>query len=334
MKGQFLSIGRVCSALVLLGAGGWSFSASADCPSTPNLPYNFTLSSIAVSRDLPIGSDIPGSINEINISGQCSYSPPHYESPGDPIATCYYGTGAEVSGLPGVYHTGVQGIGIAVTNSDGVRVRGQAPTCAATDVLDRLDSDRRFNFLYRVSFVKTSETVSSGTLVPSQTRYGIGVYTKSGLGTNFNPVISFSGNIIIRTEACSVSSPTINVPLGTHSGTDFAGIGSTVGETAFNVDLNCDATAKVNMRIDGNQDSSGAAGVLALDESSSRASGIGVQVLKGDRGLIDIGSAWLVTESAPAGPYSIPMLARYYKTADSVRAGAANATATFTMIYQ
>lgn len=60
-----------------------------------------------------------------------------------------------------------------------------------------------FNFDVTLELVKTSDTVTSGTLNQSQTRFGIGVYQHDGIGDPNS--VSYAGNINVQQVTCSVS---------------------------------------------------------------------------------------------------------------------------------
>lgn len=100
------------------------------CPSSPPTPFTQQLTQIAVSRALPVGSDIPGTQRVFTFNGNCKGRSGWADvTPGHPIIACYYGSGEEVAGFPGVYETGVEGIGIALQNSAGQRVSGIGSDC-------------------------------------------------------------------------------------------------------------------------------------------------------------------------------------------------------------
>lgn len=311
---------------VLLGIN-YSYGSTVDCPSTPSTPYTFNLASIAVSSDLPVGQDIPGTQKSISFSGKCNASG---NTPGDPIIACYYGIGSEISGMKGVYDSGVPGVGIALTNDNGQRVSGNGQGCDTRGTaLGYLDSNNNFNFTVRLSLVKTSETIQSSSLLESNTQFGLGVYGKSGIGGSQN-YVAYTGDVAIRTQTCTVSNKTINVALGDYNISDFPSIGSVSTNKSFNVELNCDSGANVSIRIDGTS-VPGTQGVVALSSGSDTAEGVGVQILNNNQ-PITIGQQWQVASNTPKGSLNIPFTGRYYRTGD-VTEGPANAIATFTMIY-
>lgn len=178
-----------------------------------------------------------------------------------------------------------------------------------------------------MEFYKTGP-VTAGTMptgiyagIAVQNQFWIFSFANTG-GGNFIPV------------ACSVTNTAIQVPMGNVRPNEFSGPGSSAGEKDFNVPLNCDAGTRVNITLEGTADSSGVAGVLALNPSSTAtvAKGVGLQLLRSNA-PVRLGTPIAVGTVASAGPYTIPLVARYYQTAPTIVGGQANSTATFTMTY-
>lgn len=93
--------------------------AKATC-TTPDLPKMINVASISVPTTLTVGETIPGTEQVTHVAGSCDQS----IDSGLEIVSCYYGTGAEISGLKGVYASGVPGIGVALMNDRGQRISG------------------------------------------------------------------------------------------------------------------------------------------------------------------------------------------------------------------
>jgi len=141
----------------------------------------------------------------------------------------------------------------------------------------------------------------------------------------------------VSVAACTVNNKSIVVPMGTVNTTDFAAEGSTAGTKGFEVPLSCDANTKVNITLNagGAGASDSARGILNLDssDSASVASGVKLQMLYNDAPLVL--NTPIQTGTTPSeGAYIIPFKARYYRTAGSISAGQANASATLTISYQ
>ncbi|CAI1072211.1 Type-1A pilin [Serratia quinivorans] len=139
----------------------------------------------------------------------------------------------------------------------------------------------------------------------------------------------------ITTVACSISSANISVPMGDVLVTKFTGVGAMPVTKNFNVGLNCDANAKVNVSLSGTANSDIAnTDILALSNAGTAgvADGLGVQVLYNGAPLKR--DANLLLKTAAGGVETFPFAARYYQTKSVVKPGKANATATLNLTYQ
>ncbi|MGK9176072.1 type 1 fimbrial protein [Yokenella regensburgei] len=157
--------------------------------------------------------------------------------------------------------------------------------------------------------------------------------------------ITISGNVKLRAFACTT--PDITVDLGKHAAGDFVSIGATSTPVSFEFRINnCDpGINSVNYTF---KPASGVTLVgtgntqyLTLD-SSSTASGVGVQLLKND-GITAVPFNTKIVAPNTGGPngynkttggsFSIPMKARYVRTG-TIIAGTANSAAEFVMTYE
>ncbi|EBT2498146.1 type 1 fimbrial protein [Salmonella enterica] len=145
------------------------------------------------------------------------------------------------------------------------------------------------------------------------------------------------GGTIVPT-GCTVTTPTVAVPLGQRKKSDFTGPGSTTPWQDFSVTLNCNKNARINVRIDATPDSlAGPQGVMRLDKESGNmeATGIGIQIgYRPDGSLVQFGEEKYYRTSRSGGNENVELRARYYQTAQNVTAGKANGTATFTLTYK
>jgi type 1 fimbria pilin len=135
--------------------------------------------------------------------------------------------------------------------------------------------------------------------------------------------------------ACSLSSTSINVPLGDVLVSKFTGITTTVGDKSFNLGLSCDKDAKINVSLAGTQNTdTSESSVLALTSAgqTGTASGVGVQLLYGGVPLKI--NANLLLKASAGGQETLPFTARYYQTKAVVGPGQANSSATLNITYQ
>ncbi|HEY1847474.1 MAG TPA: fimbrial protein [Buttiauxella sp.] len=147
--------------------------------------------------------------------------------------------------------------------------------------------------------------------------------------------ISISGSSAIKNIACTVVNTATDVPMWTFNRSVLPGIGNTIGNTDFTIPLDCQSNVRVNLSIsagaNGAFDSS--RGIINLDTTSGTdAQGIAVQILYKCSGLA-LDTSTFISEPIGLGIRNIPLEARYYQTNDTVTAGTANATATFTLTY-
>lgn len=141
-------------------------------------------------------------------------------------------------------------------------------------------------------------------------------------------------NSIIFTEV-SCQTPSVNVDLGKQYSSKFGGIGSTIGQKAFNIALNdCPSgLSSISYRLDPvNPAFDAKQGVLALDAGG--ATGVGIQITDSNNAVVTLGEAHRFLDTSPSGNYLIPLQAAYYKTADKIEPGKANAALQFTITYQ
>ncbi|XUA18187.1 fimbrial protein [Citrobacter sp. OP27] len=326
----------LCGLLAGLGViAPTAFAANTGCVSSPAIPGLATLGSVAVDATVPVGTIIPGTERYFSFSGNCSTISGVPQ--GSVIITCFYGTGTEVAGMPGVYNTGVSGIGITLINSAGVRISGGGASCDTRNTpLGYISntSAKSYSISMTLALVKTSTTVGTGSLVQAQTKFGIGMYnTGWGLGSNTDSSVSYAGTINYRAISCAVST-LIPVPLPKVPRADFNGIGSTAGDKNFTVPVTCNSPANVSAYMTSSTYLSKPSGVLALTSGTGNAGGVGIQVLYNGSpvafdGYFNVGSILNA-----GGTLNIPFVARYYQATSSVTPGIANATATITMAYQ
>ncbi|KVA21226.1 fimbrial protein [Burkholderia ubonensis] len=183
---------------------------------------------------------------------------------------------------------------------------------------------------------KTATTPSTGTVTAADIpAFYLDSNTNNHKGSHY---IRGLTNISFVSYTCDIDtgSRSITVPLGPVRVDRFSGVGSTYGDRSFNIGLTCTqpaGTYNVALRFSATADSSGAAGVLAITQSSDSAAGVGIQLLM--NGLPVTFDTVLDVGSATAGAtLTIPMTARYYQTRGVMTPGAANGVATFTISYK
>ncbi len=319
--------------LVLGTAALFMPHAKATC-TTPDMPKLINVASISVPTTLAVGSTIPGTEQTVHVAGHCDDS----IDSGLMIVSCYYGTGSEIPGLKGVYDSGVPGVGVALMNEQGQRISGaggvQCDSRGTPIGYVSSDGQLSFNFNVTLELVKTSNEVKSGTLIQSQTEFGIGVFAHEGIGAPNN--ISYAGNVNVQIVTCSVLPRNLTVNLGDFPVSDFIGVGM-LSSTAqdFNVTVNCNTTVQPEVKISSaNGYEPAFEGVIKLTPQTGMATGVGVRMLFD--GNIATFDNYVPTqrEAAANETLDIPFEVRYEQISDEVTPGPANTVATITLAYK
>ena len=150
------------------------------------------------------------------------------------------------------------------------------------------------------------------------------------------PRVNSSG-FTVNTLGCFVDNFDIKVPLGEVGMKQLASVGSTAAEREFSIPLRCDVGTKVKLTL-----GAGNAGVydnvkgllnLADATSTDTAQGVKIQILSNDTPVIYEKLMNIGTQSA-TGTFTIPLKARYYRNADSLKSGNANSSATYIITYE
>ncbi|MDT0639853.1 fimbrial protein [Citrobacter werkmanii] len=299
----------------------WSFSfvVQASCQFvngvTAEIPGYISFGNIAVQRDAPVGSVIAtattGAYNGGNTIAGCTEAWTFRQE-----LTKWQTLSAQGNG---VYNTNVPGVGIRMTSPSGKVLPYDLPINANTYV--NINGDG-----IKAELIKTGD-ITGGTL-------DTGILARASVVNQFYIAnVTLNGNNTITSESCTVTTPTVNVPMDDHEKSEFSGVGSTTDWVNFDIGLTCDVGARINVRIDAAADPSASSqGVMQLD--SGGASGVGIQLhYRPDDATVQYGQERFYWQSV-YGDEIVQLKARYYQTAQTITPGPANATATFTLTYK
>lgn len=152
--------------------------------------------------------------------------------------------------------------------------------------------------------------------------------------------IHFTGNIVDAACAVSVNSENQTVKLGEYRTAVFTGAGVTTVPIPFNIILNdCDpsvsSSAAIAFKGQKNVTDSTLLALSAGGDNRVVATGVGIQIKdRNSTVLVPDGTTYSTPETLFKGSNTLLFTANYKSTADSVTAGSANASATFTINYQ
>lgn len=146
--------------------------------------------------------------------------------------------------------------------------------------------------------------------------------------------IQFNGEII--DAACTVSPTSANqtVTLGQISDKAFLSTGMTAGATAFQIDLtSCPASVtSATVKFDGTP-YQGDNDALELTQVSGVATGVGIQIRNADNTVLPLFTDSQSVTLSQTGTNTLKFNAAYISKAATVTAGPADATATFSVVY-
>lgn len=341
-------------ALASLCLGSSVAWASISC-SGGNQTFTLALpSTVSVPRDAPVGSVLTSWVLSPASTGLFSC-----RVTGDNgLVYAYAGSLFTVNsnirpaggeyGNPVVFNTNVPGIGMAIAGNVYVGgsgygwwgwARAQGGTLLTYGGYGPATYSYSPGAQIAVALVKTSAVVTAGGQVSGgQVAF---VYPAT-YSTNYFGQSAKYLTTPVTIVPLSCSTPNVNVPLGSHRKSEFTGVSSTTRNVNFNFAVNgCPSDLghfgpAIQYKVEAvtailNSSQS----VVALD-SSSEATGIGVQLLDGNGVVFPLNTYKTFSgyNGATGGSYNIPFQARYYQAAATVSPGKANTSMTITMLYQ
>ncbi|QLV67264.1 fimbrial protein [Citrobacter sp. RHBSTW-00570] len=298
---------------------------------------NMNLGRVLVTPSSQVGDTLVTAqftINPVSGYGSCTNG-------GNAIGEILQGSPTSFSN---VWSTNIPGIGIRL-----YREAGSISTYYPHTL--RLNGNIAVNLnggYFKIDIVKTAAQTGSGQLVPGKYT----TYYMDGSGRNLPMLESIvdANSLTIVTSTCNVDSGSKNkvVNLDTVTAASFGGVGSTQGEKAFDININCvggigedllPGNARqgiVNVRFDYTQDASNAPGVIKSEPGANTASGVAIQLLTGNTTQpIKNGDAVNAGRTIPnqSNTLTLPLKARYYRTGSTIKGGNIKSTATFTIEY-
>ncbi|MFP6562602.1 fimbrial protein [Paraburkholderia sp. B3] len=328
-------------------------------PVTINIPIS---GSITVGRDVPVGTQLTQWFTaQAWPYSTCLGTFTQYIGVG--IGSAVAPTGQQVSigglSLP-VFPTNVAGVGYVVESMSrfdyvvGGWDTGWSSYSAvpSSTTIYIVGNDWSLNPLYynaglgvQIAFVKT------GPISPGQvTTFQVGTGT-AGAAIGTGTYKTFSGSPLAPVNAtgaisftqASCTTPDVTIPLGTHLTSELKGAGTFTSAASFNININnCPAglgtvlQPAIQYRIDPTTAVlNSAQSVVALDSTSS-ATGVGIQLLQSDGSTpyaLSNNQTYSGYNTSTGGSYTISLQARYYQTGSTVAAGPANTSMTLTMTY-
>ncbi|RZT42959.1 fimbrial protein [Cupriavidus agavae] len=235
------------------------------------------------------------------------------------------------------WETGIPGIGVRVFSvSLGRTISGPSPANAIPTINNR--NPTTANYFFRHQLVKTGPISLTGNIT------GRTIYTmrnriaSSGRITDTLDTVNL-GTLSVTSRTCTVTTPSVNVPMSRALASTLSRIGEVTGTTNFTIGLQCESGFAVHITLTDATTPGNRTDILTLAPAST-AEGVGIRIRKADNMPVSFGpdsavpentNQWLVDVSD--GLSSIPMTAEYVATG-AVTPGTVHGLATFTMSYQ
>ncbi|WP_439682969.1 Fimbrial-type adhesion domain-containing protein [Cupriavidus oxalaticus] len=249
-----------------------------------------------------------------------------------------YATPMQVApGYTNVYQTTVQGIGVKVAWINWLQGGSINDALLASPPLSETAWSTTMPYgpmgQFRAQLIVTGPVATGVITLPSP-------LAQASYGSLIVNQLVIAGSTQIVAPACSVQNPSVAVRLPTVSAASMSSVGSTAGQTAFHLSLNCSGDTAVAMTITDATQPGNAGSNLALG-SDSTASGVAFQILYNntpvrfgaDSAASGNPNQFAVGNSGGVGGMQIPLAVRYIRIG-TVTPGVANGYATFTMSYQ
>lgn len=255
------------------------------------------------------------------------------------------------TGLYQTYQTSIPGVGLRISQSGAdLCITGTWPlTCG-------LSYGGTVNNILVTTLTVTLELVKIGPITQGGTLDGVFGYFDILPWDNSGPAhwAAFRWNgsftVALNKPQCSVTTPSLTVPLPTAPATAFSGAGTNaagVPAQSFNIGLTCtggDAGTSTNVYVTLTDATNPSNTTDMLSPTAATAgTGVGVRIFNGstpvkfgvDSNVVGNANQWFVQTVNPGTTtVSIPLTANYVQVGPTVKGGPVAAIATFTMAYQ
>lgn len=317
---------------------GISTSAMADCvrSSVPPVDINMELGRVVVSPDLPVGTIIRERTWSMGMA-----TTPWGECDGGTVLDANIIANKPMSG-DNIIETNVPGIGLRfIREADGGKIKITYPghyTVPGSGPKNVVLAGSTFT----IQVIKIADKTGSGSIYQGEyTRYG---YLPDSLSPALITRLTADAITIVSPSCKVTSGVNQNVIMKSVKKSDFAGLGSTAGQTPFAINMLCGGgvnvsnTSNIYMSFNGElaPNTNKAQGVLENSSTELQAAdGVGVQVLTSEDKPLEwdkkylIGSVGILQEKT----INLNYIAKYYQYKKEISPGKIQAKMIFNISY-
>jgi len=196
---------------------------------------------------------------------------------------------------------------------------------------------------YNIKFIALSSVFIQSDVLVSPQEIATAVMC-GAFGCTDTGAVTLDGFTLTYEKLGCVASFPPNIYMGVIPLDQFNGVGATVtAHSATTINLVCDDGLGVHAIMTDQNDPGSDKTTLTLTDVPNKASGIGVQFIKDDGGIVQYGPSssvvgggpgqWRIKSSTDSSNFSFTLMARYIQTESVVTPGEANAVASITFAY-
>lgn len=348
---QFLRRGRTLRAVAMLHvlavasllsheAHAYTCTAKSVAGFVVTVPAN-----IVVPRDLPVGSVLPGATYTQTIAADGTVGVNCTVGSGETVPAIFTNdTGGGSSTGSNVTPIGNTGIGFKLSSltTGSIYTTGTKNLTAASFAPGTSGCPNTADPCYlimgptiQMQFVKMQPIVNNP-VIP-----GGSVYMDVTIGGYKASTVALSNPVQITSQTCSVTTPSIQVDLGSVPAKSIPNVGDGSTAVPFSIGVDCTGlSTALAITFTDVSNPGNTSNTLPLSADST-ARGVGIQILKsgtpisyGPDASIAGNTNQITIGQVNGTSTTIPFTGRYVRTTSTITPGSANGTATFTMSYQ
>ncbi|CDL82384.1 fimbrial protein [Xenorhabdus szentirmaii] len=188
--------------------------------------------------------------------------------------------------------------------------------------------------IYHLQLVKIGDILRGGQLTGEIAK---GIALEKNNFQYFSLKIAGSINVKLVYPSCTLKTPSINVPLGDVSKSDFQGIGTETQPKQFKIDLECSSgspekTSHPKMTLEDVSFPSNQSDILTLSKNAT-AKGVGIRIYHKNNPVNYQPNNNIRLGELSKGHHSIPFQANYIQSESTVTPGSVHASAVFKLAY-
>lgn len=337
--GKYLMLAALCLTSALYSSVGHAQTSPRcyDDESPNDNQRSFSFGNVLVPLDAPDGAVLASTV--LTIAYRCD------AMPAPPSGYSFFFRDIQRPGsIPNTtYYFSYPSLGLRFTNLDTGEVMSVSNN-ATQDWAPPNPTTKPLSGQYRIKIelIKLDDNIYNNPALPQNSvgTWFIGVQSRS-LQVRYTHQVYWNnrgGKLTVMPNTCTVTTPSVPVPLQPIAASKLNAVGMTAGDKGFDIGLRCKSGSNVHVTLTDLTDPGNTGNQLTLTPDST-AKGVKLRILRNgqpvgygpDSAAIGNTNQWYVGPSATTT--NIPLAAQYISTGQ-VSGGTVKGVATFTMSYQ